>query len=99
MSSEERRITAITGAALFMVVLDNLIVASTLPAIEQSLHASLSSLQWVLDAYILAFGFLMLTASALGERFGRRRLFVGGVALFTLSSAAGALAPDTGTLI
>jgi EmrB/QacA subfamily drug resistance transporter len=95
----ERRTIAITGAALFMVVLDNLIVASTLPAIQKSLGGSLVSLEWVLNAYILAFGVLMLTAAALGERYGRRRLFVVGVALFTVSSAAGAVAPNVETLI
>jgi MFS family permease len=68
MTKFERRTIAITGAALFMVVLDNLIVASTLPAIQESLGGSLDSLEWVLNAYILAFGVLMLTAAALGER-------------------------------
>src|SRR4051794_15815575 len=82
-----------------MVVLDNLIVASTLPAIQRSIGGTLDSLEWVLNAYILAFGVLMLTAAALGERYGRRKLFVIGVALFTASSAAGALAPNVGTLI
>jgi EmrB/QacA subfamily drug resistance transporter len=99
MTRLERRTIAITGAALFMVVLDNLIVASTLPAIQQSLGGSLDSLEWVLNAYILAFGVLMLTAAALGERYGRRKLFVIGVALFTVSSAAGAVAPNVETLI
>src|SRR5436190_19484260 len=99
MTRRERRIIAITGAALFMVVLDNLIVASTLPAIQRSLGSSLDSLEWVLDAYILAFGVLMLSAAALGERYGRRKVFVAGVALFTVSSAAGALAPSVETLI
>jgi EmrB/QacA subfamily drug resistance transporter len=95
----ERRTIAITGAALFMVVLDNLIVASTLPAIQRSLGASLESLEWVLNAYILAFGVLMLSAAALGERYGRRRVFVAGVVLFTVSSAAGAVAPNVETLV
>ena len=99
MNRAERLTIAVTGSALFMVVLDNLIVASTLPAIQRSLHTSLSSLEWVLNAYILAFAVLMLTAAALGERYGRRRVFTAGVALFTLSSAAGALAPNAGTLI
>jgi EmrB/QacA subfamily drug resistance transporter len=99
MTTLERRTIAITGAALFMVVLDNLIVASTLPAIQESLGGSLDSLEWVLNAYILAFGVLMLTAAALGERYGRRKLFVIGVVLFTISSAAGALAPNVETLI
>src|SRR3954462_3439876 len=99
MNRAERLTIAVTGAALFMVVLDNLIVASTLPAIQRSLGASLESLEWVLDAYILAFGVLMLSAAALGERYGRRRVFVAGVILFTVSSAAGALAPNIETLI
>src|SRR4051812_39337177 len=99
MSRRERRTIAVTGAALFMVVLDNLIVASTLPAIQRSLGASLESLEWVLDAYILAFGVLMLSAAALGERYGRRRVFVAGVILFTVSSAAGGLPPNVEKLI
>src|SRR3954454_6118934 len=82
-----------------MVVLDNLIVASTLPAIQRALGGSLDSLEWVLDAYILGFGVLMLSAAALGERYGRRKVFVAGVVLFTGSSAAGAVAPNVGTLI
>ena len=99
MTRTERRTIAITGAALFMVVLDNLIVASTLPAIQKALGASLESLEWVLNAYILGFGVLMLTAAALGERYGRRRIFIAGVVLFTVSSAAGAVAPNVETLI
>ena len=99
MNRAERLTITVTGAALFMVVLDNLIVASTLPAIQRSLGASLGSLEWVLNAYILAFAVLMLTAAALGERYGRRRVFTAGVVLFTVSSAAGALAPNAGTLI
>src|SRR3954451_13830865 len=99
VTRRERSTIAITGAALFMVVLDNLIVASTLPAIQRSLGGSLDNLEWVLNAYILAFGVLMLTAAALGERYGRRKLFVIGVVLFTAASAAGAVAPNVETLI
>jgi EmrB/QacA subfamily drug resistance transporter len=99
VTRRERTTIAITGAALFMVVLDNLIVASTLPAIQRSLGGSLDSLEWVLDAYILAFGVLMLSAAALGERYGRRKVFTAGVVLFTVSSAAGAVAPNIETLI
>ncbi len=99
MTRPERWILAITGAAFFMVVLDNLIVAATLPSIQASLGGSLTTLEWVLDAYILAFAVLMLSAVALGERYGRRRMFVAGVVLFTASSAAGALAPNIGVLI
>jgi EmrB/QacA subfamily drug resistance transporter len=94
-----RGVLPLTGAALFMVVLDNLIVASTLPSIRNSLHGSLDRLEWVLNAYILAFAVLMLTAAAIGERLGRRRVFTAGVVLFTAGSAAAALAPTLGTLI
>jgi EmrB/QacA subfamily drug resistance transporter len=94
-----RAVIAVTGAALFMVVLDNLIVLSTLPAIGRSLHASLSQLEWVVNAYILSFAVLMLTGAALGERFGRRRVFTGGLVLFSAASAAAALAPSGGLLI
>src|SRR3954470_22456071 len=94
-----RAVIGITGAALFMVVLDNLIVLSTLPAIGRSLHASLSELEWVVNAYILSFAVLMLTGAALGERYGRRRVFTGGLVLFSAASAAAALAPSGGLLI
>jgi EmrB/QacA subfamily drug resistance transporter len=96
---KSRAVIAITGAALFMVVLDNLIVLSTLPAIGRSLHVPLADLEWVVNAYILSFAVLMLTGAALGERFGRRRVFVGGLVLFSAASAAAALAPTGGLLI
>src|SRR3954453_16362091 len=95
----QRAAIVLTGAALFMVVLDNLIVASTLPAIQSDLGADLGSLGWVRDAYLLVFAVFMLTAAALGDRYGRRRGFTGGVLIFTAASAAGALAPNVGTLI
>ena len=92
-------VLAVTGAALFMIVLDNLIVISTLPSIQDSLHASLSSLQWIVNAYILSFAVLILTGAALGERFGRRRMFFWALLVFSISSAGGALAPNVGLLI
>src|SRR3954467_9729587 len=95
----QRAAIVLTGAALFMVVLDNLIVASTLPAIKADLGADLSTLGWVLDAYLLVFAVLMLTAAALADRYGRRRVFTAGVLIFTAASAAGALAPNVGVLI
>jgi len=95
----QRAAIVLTGAALFMVVLDNLIVASTLPAIQSDLGADLSSLGWVLDAYLLVFAVLMLTAAALGDRYGRLKVFTGGVVIFTAASAAGALAPNVEVLI
>jgi EmrB/QacA subfamily drug resistance transporter len=94
-----RAVLALTGTALFMIVLDNLIVASALPSIERSLHSPLSSAEWILDAYILSFAVLILTGAALGERFGRRRVFVAGLVIFTAASAAGALAANVGQLV
>ncbi len=98
-SAQARAVLAITGAALFMIVLDNLIVVSTLPAIQRDLHVPFSSLEWVVNAYILSFAVLMLTGAALGERFGRRRVFVAGLLVFSGASAAGALAPTLGVLV
>src|SRR4030081_1139589 len=65
---------AITSGAVFMVTLDNLVVTTAIPVIRQDLHAGLSGLQWTVNAYTLTFAVLLLTGSALGDRFGRRRL-------------------------
>ncbi len=89
----------VTSLALFMTQLDNLVVTTALPAIRTSLGASLSSLEWMVNAYTLTFAVLLLTGAALGDRFGRRRLFLGGLALFTVASAAAALAPGSEWLI
>ena len=89
----------ITGLALFMASLDNLVVSTALPVIRVHLHAGLSGLEWTVNAYTLTFAVLLLSAAALGERFGRRRIFVTGIALFTASSAAAALAPCIGVLV
>jgi EmrB/QacA subfamily drug resistance transporter len=90
---------AIVSLALFMVVLDNLIVTVALPAIRADLGATLQSLEWTINAYTLAFAVTLIPGAALGDRFGRKRLFLTGLSLFTLSSAAAALAPDTGALV
>ncbi len=90
---------AIVSLGLFMVVLDNLVVNVALPSIRRDFGASVQSLEWVVSAYVLAYAVLLLTGAALGDRFGRRRVFVAGMSLFTLSSAAAALAPTTGLLI
>ncbi|HEY6397560.1 MAG TPA: MFS transporter, partial [Solirubrobacteraceae bacterium] len=90
---------AIVSIALFMVVLDNLVVNVALPSIHQDLGASIQSLEWTVNAYILAYAVLLLTGAVLGDRFGRKRMFIAGVSLFTLSSAAAALAPSIGLLI
>jgi EmrB/QacA subfamily drug resistance transporter len=90
---------AIVSIGLFMVVLDNLVVNVALPSIRRDLGASIQTLEWTVNAYILAYAVLLITGAALGDRFGRRRLFVLGLALFTASSAAAALAPSIGLLI
>jgi EmrB/QacA subfamily drug resistance transporter len=89
----------ITSAALFMASLDNLVVTTALPSIRAHLHASLAGLQWTVNAYTLTFAVLLLTGATLGERYGRRRMFVAGLALFTAGSAAAALAPSISLLI
>src|SRR4030095_12783113 len=90
---------AVTSIALFMVVLDNLVVSTALPVIRVDLEASLEQLEWTVNAYTLTFAVFLLTGAALGDRFGRRRMFLVGLSLFTLSSAAAALAPELGMLI
>jgi EmrB/QacA subfamily drug resistance transporter len=89
---------AITSLALFMVTLDNLVVTTAIPVIRRDLHAGISGLEWTVNAYTLTFAVLLLTGAALGDRFGRRRLFAIGIAIFTASSAAAALAPSIGVL-
>src|SRR5215216_813339 len=90
---------AIVSVALFMVVLDNLVVTTALPSIRADLGGGLQALEWTVNAYTLTFAVLLLTGAALGDRFGRRRMFVIGIGIFTLASAGAALAPSTGALI
>jgi EmrB/QacA subfamily drug resistance transporter len=101
MSTRSRTIATfvITSVALFMTSLDNLVVTTALPVIRLHLHASLSSLEWTVNAYTLTFAVLLLTGASLGERFGRRRMFLIGLIVFTAGSAAAALAPSAGWLI
>src|SRR5438105_4819625 len=82
---------AITSVALFMVTLDNLVVTSALPVIRRNLHASLTQLEWTVNAYTLTFAVLLLTGAALGDRYGRRLMFSIGIGVFTLGSAVAAL--------
>jgi EmrB/QacA subfamily drug resistance transporter len=89
---------AITSVALFMVTLDNLVVTTALPVIRKDLDASLSGLEWTVNAYTLTFAVLLLTGAALGDRFGRRLMFSVGLGIFTAASAAAALAPSIGAL-
>jgi EmrB/QacA subfamily drug resistance transporter len=101
MSAKSRMVWTfvVTSAALFMGSLDNLVVTTALPSIRAHLHASLAGLEWTVNAYTLTFAVLLLTGAALGERYGRKRLFVAGLALFTFASAAAAMSPSLGWLV
>ncbi len=90
---------AITSIALFMVALDNLVVTTALPVIRADLGATLTQLEWTVNAYTLTFAVLLLTGAALGDRFGRKRLFGIGLTIFTIASALAALAPTGDTLV
>ncbi|HEY3905023.1 MAG TPA: MFS transporter [Streptosporangiaceae bacterium] len=90
---------ALTGLGLFMTALDNMVVTTALPVMRQSLHGSLSDLEWTINAYLLSFACLLLTGAVLGDRFGRRRMYCVGLAVFTAASAAAALSPSVGILI
>jgi EmrB/QacA subfamily drug resistance transporter len=92
---------AIVAASLpmFMATLDNLVVTNALPAIGKDMSASIEELQWIVNAYSLSFASFMLMAVAIGDRFGRRTVFIIGIAVFTLASAASALATEPWELI
>ena len=89
----------ITSIALFMVVLDNLVASTALPVIRVDLGATIEELEWTFNAYTLTFAVFVLTGAALGDRFGRKRMFLIGVGIFTAASAAAALAPSAEWLI
>src|SRR5579863_4329502 len=89
----------IVSIGLFMVVLDNLVVNVALPSIHRDLGASIQALEWTVNAYVLSYAVFLLTGAALGDRFGRKRMFVTAISLFTVASAAAAVAPTSGTLI
>ena len=84
---------------MFMATLDNLVMTTALPVLRTDLHASIEQLQWMVNAYTLAFASLMIAATTVGDRWGRRRIFVGGIALFALGSVGSALSAEAGTLI
>jgi len=89
----------IVSTALFMVVLDNLVVNVALPTIHRDLGASIGALEWTVNAYVLSYAVLLMTGAALGDRWGRRRMFLVGMAVFTVASAMAALAPSTALLV
>jgi MFS family permease len=97
--SATRWVVALTGIGSLMAALDTLVVATSLSTIRLDLHATVEQLEWTVNAYNLSFAVLLITGAALGDRFGRRRLFGVGLGLFAAASAASALAPDVGTLI
>src|SRR3954452_16329015 len=82
-----------------MTALDNLVVGVALPSIRTDLGGSLESLEWTVNAYTLSFAVFLITGAALGDRFGRKRMFVGGLALFTGASALAAVAPSIAALV
>jgi EmrB/QacA subfamily drug resistance transporter len=92
-------VLALTSVSFFMVALDALVVATALPAIHRSVGGSIATLEWTVNAYGLTFAAGIITAAALGDRLGRRRVYVAGLLLFTMASAACALAPTAGWLI
>ncbi|HEX8006661.1 MAG TPA: MFS transporter, partial [Trebonia sp.] len=92
-------VLALTSIAFFMVSLDALVVVTALPAIHHSIGGSITTLEWAINAYSLTFAAGIITAAALGDRLGHRRVYVAGLSLFTIASAACALAPDTAALI
>jgi EmrB/QacA subfamily drug resistance transporter len=93
------RTLAIASLGLFMVALDTLVVTTALPVLRTDLGASLSDLEWTVNVYNLAFACFLLTGAALGDRFGRRRMFAIGIFVFTAASAAAALSPNVGALV
>ncbi len=98
-SRNNRWTLGIVSVALFMVVLDNLVVSVALPTIHRDLGASIQSLEWTVNAYVLSYAVLLLTGAALGDRFGRKRMFLLGLAIFTGASALAALARSSDLLI
>ncbi|MEU5187310.1 DHA2 family efflux MFS transporter permease subunit [Streptomyces klenkii] len=99
MRSKAAWALVITGVAGFMAALDNLVVTTALPAIRQDLGGALEDLEWTVNAYTLTYAVLLMSGAALGDRFGRRKLFVAGLTIFTAASAAAALAPGIEALI
>ena len=90
---------ALAALGTFLPTLDIVVVSTALPTLRIHLHAGLADLEWTINSYNLVFAVFMLTGAALGDRFGRKRLFVSGVVLFTLASLANALSTSSGELI
>ena len=99
VTREQRWVLGLASLASFIVILDVMVVATALTAIRRHLGASLADLEWTVSAYTLSFAVLLMTAAALGDRLGRRRVFAAGLVMFAVSSAGCALAPDAAALI
>jgi EmrB/QacA subfamily drug resistance transporter len=99
MTTKQRWILVLAALAAFMTALDTLVVTTALSTIRRDLGASVEQLEWTVNAYNLSFAVLLMTAAALGDRFGRRRFFAIGIVLFVVASAACGLAPSVGALI
>jgi EmrB/QacA subfamily drug resistance transporter len=100
-AEENRKWWTLTAVAfgLFMIMLDNTVVNVALPSIERDLHISISSLEWIVTSYALVFAALLITGGKLGDMYGRKRIFIAGLVVFTLASLACGLAPSAGFLI
>src|SRR5919197_2462040 len=99
MTTKQRWILVLAALAAFMTALDTLVVSTALSTIRLDLGASVEQLEWTVNAYNLSFAVLLITAAALGDRYGRRSLYAAGLGLFAAASAAGALGPRGGRLV
>jgi EmrB/QacA subfamily drug resistance transporter len=99
MNSKQKWILVLAAMAAFMTALDALVVTTALSTIKRDLGASVEGLEWTVNAYNLSFAVLLMSAAALGDRLGRKRVFVAGIGLFVAASAACAVAPSIGALI
>lgn len=98
-TAEAKWVLALASVGSFMVALDGLVVMTALSTIRRDLDASAAELEWTVNAFTLSFAVLLMTGAALGDRFGRRRIFVVGLAVFSAASTACALAPGPGWLV
>src|ERR1700753_3172495 len=99
MNSKQKWILVLAAMAAFMTALDTLVVTTALSTIRHDLGASVEELEWTVNAYNLSFAVLLMTAAALGDRFGRRRVFVAGIGLFVAASAARGPGPPVRALV
>jgi EmrB/QacA subfamily drug resistance transporter len=99
MTQKQKWVLGLAAVGAFMISLDVLVVSTALSTIQRQLHGSIETLEWTMNAYNLTFAVLLLTGAAVGDRFGRKRMFIVGMAIFTLSSVACALSPSIGWLI